>query len=204
MRIPRWLANIAGWVTRSAERDGRVTIDAPRNTRRITINNEQAEVLNPGKYVAQGLKSWSEMCAGWRLATSSMQAKLIIVESGQEPGEKPRPFANHPWSFVLESPLPRMGWEELIFDLFMWKELTGNGFWHVIGDPRRPEALQSLKPISIAIVPSETERVEHYIRVMRGLRGNRKNQVIPTDEMVHFRQWNPSSDLWGMPLQAFL
>lgn len=80
-------------------------------------------------------------------------------------------------------------------------DLTGNGYWRLVLDPSNgiPLEIWPLMPQYVTIMRSKTLGIEAY---KYGL-DDRTADIIPADEVVHFRYPNPKDYFYGMgPMEA--
>jgi HK97 family phage portal protein len=77
-------------------------------------------------------------------------------------------------------------------------ELAGNGFWHLAGGRALlggvPEQIYSLRPDRMKVVAAEKgQPISHYEYDL----GNGRKQRLDVKEVVHFRYFNPASQIIG-------
>jgi HK97 family phage portal protein len=105
----------------------------------------------------------------------------------------------HPFIDLMESANQDDNQFQILELLFLFLDLVGNEFWHVlIGPMGAPKELWPLFPQKMKIVPDKAKYISHYEYTVWG-----EKHIIPPEQIVHFKNPNPADQYWGTgPLQA--
>lgn len=129
------------------------------------------------------------------IAEDVAQYEPIFYYEGKD--DQDRVIPNHPFLELLHSPNPNMTQYDLFEATQSFLELTGNCFWYfeVKQTSREPVAIHIIEPHRVEIcINQATGQVDGY-KV-----NNYHGTPIPleTDEMLHFKMFNPSNPYWGL------
>jgi HK97 family phage portal protein len=103
---------------------------------------------------------------------------------------------NHPLTLLLESVNPFMNGYDLRESTHGYIELAGNAYWLLdkIVDGK-PTEIYPLNPSCVRIVADKTRYITGYAyEVVPGI----VDQTFTPEEIVHFKNWNPIDDLYGL------
>jgi HK97 family phage portal protein len=102
-------------------------------------------------------------------------------------------ISQHPLTALLNNPNPYLSRFELIEQTLGLLELTGSAYWFLnAGRDGLPAEIWPLRPDRMTIVPDEHDYIRGYLYEIDGQRV----PLLPV-EVVHFRRWHPSNDLYG-------
>lgn len=190
-------------------------IASNKRTRRLALEREAAKAAAAASrkeraYIEQRVNvpvakltdyaSYLKACSStvWALARACTIYSNRILSTDFEvvrgKDRAPVPEAD-PLAKLIAEPNPHDSFEDM---LAMWAPHmigTGNSFWYrdQMNSRGQPLELYPLLPQHIKIVPSRTEKVDHYKYAVTGdeLRFER-------DELIHFKRPHPTSLLWGL------
>lgn len=151
---------------------------------------EQFTDWNTKKAVLEGYESHFLV---YRLTTMRADAQVSIPIVAKSISTKDVVDDTHPAMKMLESPNPRISFDDLKFRVELFQCMAGNAYWYInqVGDSVR---LDPLRPDRVSIKAYKDNLV--YLYTLPG-----ENPVpFAQDEIVHFKMYNPSSDLFGLPV----
>lgn len=128
-----------------------------------------------------------------RIAEAAALVPLRIRPRFPQPNPERAAAVPHPLETLLDAPNPFISRFELLEQTIGMLELTGNAYWFLAGTGGVPTEIWPLRPDRVRIVPDPTELIKGYLYEIDG-------QRIPlsTLEVVHFKRWHPSDDLYGL------
>jgi HK97 family phage portal protein len=102
----------------------------------------------------------------------------------------------HPLAALLRAPNQVQSWMEFAYAFIAYYEATGNAFIYVERPSDLSVMLWALHPCRVDIVPD----ANNYIA---GYKVEGRREMVPADQMIHWKTWNPYNDYWGLsPIQA--
>ena len=151
---------------------------------------EQFTDWNTKKAVLEGYESHFLV---YRLTTMRADALVSIPIVAKDVNTKDVVSETHPAMMMLDRPNPRIGMDDLKFRVELFLCLAGDAYWYVnkMGDSVR---LDPLRPDRVSIKSYKDKLV--YLYTLAG------QDPVPfkEDEIVHFKGYNPSNDLFGLPV----
>ncbi len=128
-----------------------------------------------------------------RIAEAGALVPLRIRPRFPLPNSERAAAAPHPLQLLLDAPNPFISRFELLEQTLGMLELTGNAYWFLAGEDGVPTEIWPLRPDRVRIVPDPAQLIKGYIYEIDG-------QRIPLSplEVVHFKRWHPSDDLYGL------
>lgn len=115
------------------------------------------------------------------------------VKERQADSEDLEGVPNHPFEMLLQRPNEHITRQELLIWTFSFLSLTGNAYWlleFVNGEPVR---IIRLHPGRVSVIPDKREYIAGYKYDVNG-----KTSTFEPWEVVHFRQFHPTSDWYGL------
>lgn len=171
-----------GWVYVAANKNAIAFSSVP--LRLYVAKKAGAKMLVPTKAVSDRDK--------YRLAKSPTSAQSM---AGADEVEE---VTAHPFLDLMRKPNAYTTGNDLLFDIDLFQELTGNSYIYVFSDNIGPRSITSLPSQYMHVIPSPDKFIAGY-KWMRDM------QEVPfeADEVIHFRLPNPNNVYYGMsPLQA--
>ena len=163
---------------------------SPRTVSTMQYGIEQFTNWNTKKAVLEGYEShWLV----YRLFTMRADAQVSIPIVAKDLSTKDVAADTHPAMKMLANPNPKISMDELKFRVELFQCLAGDAYWFInqVGalvrlDPLRPDRM-SIKAYRDKLV---------YIYTLP----NETPVLYDEDEIVHFKNYSPSSDLFGQPV----
>ena len=145
---------------------------------------------NTKKAVLEGYEShWLV----YRLFTARADAQVSIPIYAKDISTKDVVSDTHPVAKMLGNPNPKISMDELKFRIELFLCVAGDGYWYIneVGDSIRLDPLRSDR---VSIKAYRDKLV--YFYTLPG------EKPVPFDEeeIVHFKNYSPSNDLFGMPV----
>ena len=130
---------------------------------------------------------------------SDAAANIPFVLMKAKPGAEDTPVEKHEVLRVLESPNPIQTFRQIRVALHAFRQITGNSYIHKV----RPQPgigkvrqLQILYPNNMRVeVSNDAMQPKQYFYTRGGMEAE-----IPFDDVMHWAEFNPSSDIKGMSL----
>lgn len=137
-------------------------------------------------------KSWVYSCTR-AIAEAVASIDLLLFEINPSTGEKTLKMDADPMRLLL-NPNKIMTKETLLLRLQSHRELFGNEYWHLIkGANNQPIAIFPLRPESARPIASSNDFISAFEFVING-----RSIRIPIEDLVHYKNFNPITDLIGM------
>lgn len=159
-----------------------------------TARGVEGIALSPAAILGQAVANPWEGVAVQRIAQACASGRLVWRDGGP----RGTVIERDPWLDRLRSPQPDLSEYDLWEETFSWFEWAGNSFWAL--DEVKGEAvpwIEVLPPTQMAVLPGTGRRFGGYIQKV-----NNQEIAWKPDEIVHFRGFNPFSQILGMPIQA--
>ena len=132
--------------------------------------------------------------AAWIISSSIASAPLKLYRRKKGNDEEIKDTDN-PINDLLMNPNIDESGNELIEDLVLYLETTGNGYWEKYGSVGNlPISLFNLQPYFMNIVPGSMRKVDKYIFDIGG-KGSKK--TFYPKQICHFKYANPNSIYYG-------
>ena len=163
---------------------------AIQTTQSLQYGVEQWTDWNIQKAVLEGYESHFLV---YRLTTMRADAQVSIPVVAKDISTQDVAKETHPAMQMLEHPNPRISMDELKFRVELFQCMAGNAYWYInqVGDSVR---IDPLRPDRVSIKAYKNNLV--YLYTLPG-----ENPVpFAEDEIVHFKGYNPSDDLFGLPV----
>lgn len=129
-----------------------------------------------------------------RVAQSGAQIPMKLYKWNKQKGEGVE-LKDHPLLDLLEHPSPNTPGYNLTEATYSDNELAGNAYWEKVFKAKSKQGeikeIYRIRPDKLMAIPDRKKRVKQYEY------GNKPVIFLP-EEIVHFRQFNPVSDLYGM------
>lgn len=171
-----------GWVYVAANKNAIAFSSVP--LRLYVAKKQGAKMLVPTKALSDREK--------YRLEKSPTTAKAMSKADDVEE------VTEHPFLDLIQRPNAYNTGNDLLFDIDLFQELTGNSYIYIFSDNIGPRSITSLPSQYMHVIPSPDKFVAGY-------KWKRDMQEVTFDpeEIIHFRLPNPTNVYYGMsPLQA--
>jgi len=171
---------------------------SPQTTSSMQYGVEKWTDWNTKKAVIEGYEShWLVS----RLIQLRADAQVSIPIIAKDISTKDATSDTHPASKMIYSPNPKISMDDLKFRVELFLCLAGDAYWYInqLGDSVRLDPLRSDR-VSIKVLRARDsdDGVEKHIYLYT-IPGN-KPVPFAEDEIVHFKNYSPSSDLFGQPV----
>lgn len=171
-----------GWVYVAANKNAIAFSSVP--LRLYVAKKAGAKMLVPTKSLTDREK--------YRLEKSPTSAQAMAVAADVEE------VTAHPFLDLMRRPNPYTTGNDLLFDVDLFQELTGNSYVYVFADNIGPQSLTSLPAQYMHVIPSPDQFIAGYKWMRDG-----QEVAFEPGEVIHFRLPNPNNIYYGMsPLQA--
>jgi HK97 family phage portal protein len=128
------------------------------------------------------------------ISSAIAQVPLIFFDMS---GAKPKPINRrtyHPLLRLFAKPSPNMSYYDLMETTVSFTELTGNGYWEKVVDQYgHPSAIYALRPDYLEAVPDAKKLIRKWEFNING-----KKLYFDPEDIVHFKYFNPLSDIYGL------
>lgn len=130
-----------------------------------------------------------------RVASIDFQLFKVVGVAGRE---KVQEIKDHQLLDLLEKVNSFNTRTELISDTVTYLKLLGNAYWLKVrsGRSNKPIELWCLRPDWVKIVSDPDKFIKHYEYTLP----NGNKEIIPVEDIIHFKTTNPRSSLIGMPV----
>lgn len=100
---------------------------------------------------------------------------------------------SHPVLNLLKDVNNFMTFYDLMERLQSNQELRGNEYWFLAFNGKIPAKIYPLQPDLVTPVGGQYEYIDHYKYSVNGA-----DQKIPKNQIIHFKQFNPATDIFGL------
>ena len=126
--------------------------------------------------------------------------KFKIVKRANVDDELRWVEVDHPIIDLLENPNPEMSFCDLMEATIIALESTGNAYWEIVTDSsgRPVEIYPLLSHLVEPVIDNKKKKLVGYLYRVT-INGQPKDIKFDLDEVVHFKYYNPLSDIQGHP-----
>ncbi|HLY25387.1 MAG TPA: phage portal protein, partial [Aggregatilineales bacterium] len=181
---------------------GRLAVKASPDWRRVLEASARPyEHIYPdlSKYADQARiftqSSWVYVAVDF-CATAGALVNLNVLRTASGAAPKREALLDHPLERLLRRPNAWQSQYEFMYETLGCLELTGNAFWFLSGPAGgAPTEIMILRPDRVRILAGEhsANRVQGYVYTV-----NSVDVPLTTEEVVHFRLYNPQDDYYGL------
>jgi HK97 family phage portal protein len=154
------------------------------------LNPEQ---VSPGVDLTNYLEAykvspWTMRCV-LQISQACASVKLKLVDAADNEIEK------HPLLDTLARMNDVDNYPWVCGETIGYTHLAGNAYWR-LDNPTSPLAIYPLRPDRVTIKPGRrgVARYEY-----KSSPSQAKGEMIPANEVIHFRTWHPTNDWYGLP-----
>ena len=159
---------------------------------------EQWTDWNIQKAVLEGYESHFLV---YRLTTMRGDAQVSIPIVAKDLSTRDVLKETHPAMRMLDKPNPRISFDELKFRVELFQCMAGNAYWYInqVGDSVR---LDPLRPdrVSIKVLPAKDSADGAEKRIYLYTIPGETPIPFAEEDIVHFKGYNPSDELFGLPV----